>query len=78
MRCPKCKASSVQTGSISHKDELGMVQEVFCFCFNCNKDITERVTDEWIKSCTKQPNQRVKRQGKGLGEEGRGATRQGR
>ena len=78
MKCPNCKASSVQTGSLSHKDELGIVQEPFCFCFNCNKDITERVTDEWVKSCTKQSNQGVKGEGKGLGEEGRGATRQGR
>ena len=48
MICPECKTESVQAGTLSHKDELGLVQEPFCFCLKCNKDVTEGVVDEWV------------------------------
>ena len=48
MKCPLCKVGKGQTGTLSHKDELGVVQEPYCFCFKCDKDITEGVVDEWV------------------------------
>jgi len=77
MRCPECNGRSLQTGTLTHRDELGTVQEIFCFCFDCKKDITERITDEWVESRTKQFNQGIEGQGKGFGKEGRGPGRQG-
>ena len=77
MNCPNCKTGFIQTSILSYKDELGAVKEPYCFCFKCDKDITERITDEWVESCTKQFNQGIEGQGKGFGKESRGTGRQG-
>ena len=56
MNCPNCNKGSIQTSTVTHRDELGIVQEPFCFCLKCNKDITERVVDEWVIRYSEVPN----------------------
>jgi len=51
MNCPKCLSNSAYTGTFTYVDDLGVVSEIFCYCTKCKEDITERITDEWIKSC---------------------------
>ena len=60
MNCPNCNEKSIQNSIVTHRDELGTVQEPFCFCLKCNKDITERVVDEWVIRYSKEPNEQKK------------------
>ena len=55
MRCPNCRQESIQNSIVTHRDELGAIQEPFCFCLKCNKDITEGVTDEWVIRYSEEP-----------------------
>ena len=66
MRCPKCLSNSAYTGIFTYTDELGVVNEAFCYCTKCKEDITERIIDEWIKSCIKRSNQSSERTDKGF------------
>ena len=67
MRCPKCLSNSAYTGTFTYADDLGVVNEAFCYCTKCKEDITERITDEWIELCIKRPNQSPEREDEGDG-----------
>jgi len=73
MRCPKCLSNSAYTGTFTYVDDLGVVSEAFCYCTKCKEDVTERITDEWIESCTKQFNKDSKRENRGDGRKDRGS-----
>ena len=72
MKCPECLSNSAYTGTFTYVDDLGVVNEAFCYCTKCKEDVTERITDEWIESCAKQFNKDFKREGRGAGGKGRG------
>ena len=67
MKCPQCFSNSAYTGTFTYVDDLGVVSEAFCYCTKCKEDVTERITDEWIKSCIERPNQNSKRENRGNG-----------
>ena len=48
MNCPNCSTKHIQACTITHQDELGLIQEPFCYCSSCDEDITEGVVDEWV------------------------------
>jgi len=73
MKCPECLSNSAYTGTFTYVDDLGVVNEAFCYCTKCKEDITERITDEWIESCSKQSNQNSKREDRRYGGKDRGS-----
>ena len=57
MNCHNCNTKHIQACTITTKDELGFIQEPFCYCSKCDVDVTEEIVDKWVEDHTEKVEQ---------------------